>query len=81
MDLSYPKDNIIDIFLNSAHPFFTEYLDKPGFLELLTKLVLALALAEKISRVTHHGELIDPADFRHHMNRVLKYASEIEYAN
>ncbi|MEA3357625.1 MAG: ATP-binding protein [Patescibacteria group bacterium] len=77
MELQFPQDNIIDIFLNSAHPFFMEYLNKPGMLELVTKLVLSLALAEKLSRATRNGNLVDPADFRHNMNRVLKYVSEI----
>ena len=78
MQVTYPQDTLIDIFLNMAHPFFAAYLDNPGFLEILQKVVLALALAEKMARQTSKSGLISPGDFRMYMNRVLRRASAIE---
>jgi histidine kinase/DNA gyrase B/HSP90-like ATPase len=78
MQVNYPQDTIIDIFLNMAHPFFAPYLDNSEFLELLQKFVLALALAEKMARQTAKNGLISPGDFRMYMNRVLRRASSIE---
>jgi hypothetical protein len=82
MSVSYPQDNQIDIFLNMAHPFFEPYISNPGFLELLQKFVLSLALAEKMARQTAKNGLVSPEDFRVYMNRVLRRASSIEaYGN
>lgn len=78
MQVSYPGDNLIDIFLNMAHPFFAPYLDRPGFLEVLQKFVLALALAERMAREISSDGLVAPSDFRNYMNRILRRASEIE---
>jgi hypothetical protein len=78
MQVSYPQDNVIDIFLNMAHPFFVPYLESRGFLELLQKFVMALALAEKIARETARNGLVSPADFRMYMNSVLRRAAELE---
>ena len=81
MSVSYPEDTVTDIFLNMAHPFFARYLADRGFLELLQKFVLALALAERMARQTSRDGLVSPGDFRNFMNRVLRYASEIEAEN
>lgn len=78
MQVSYPQENEIDVFLNMAHPFFAPYLDNRGFLELLQKFVLALALAERMARQTARDGLVSPSDFRMYMNKVLRRASEIE---
>ncbi len=78
MSVSYPQDNEIDVFLNMAHPFFAPYLGDKGFLELLQKFVLSLALAEKMARQTARNGLVSPEDFRMYMNRVLRRASSIE---
>lgn len=78
MQVSYPKDNQIDIFLNLAHPFLAPYLDKKELLELLQKFVLALALAEKMARQTSKNGLIEPGEIRTYMNKVLRRAAEIE---
>lgn len=78
MQVSYPQDNEIDVFLNMAHPFFAPYLDDTGFLELLQRFVLALALAERMARQTARDGLVSPSDFRMYMNKVLRRASEIE---
>ncbi|MFC1917918.1 ATP-binding protein [Chloroflexota bacterium] len=78
MQVSYPQDNEIDVFLNMAHPFFAPYLGNKDFLELLQKFVLSLALAERMARETATNGLISPSDFRMYMNKVLRRASEIE---
>lgn len=78
MQVNYPQDNEIDVFLNMAHPFFAPYLGNKDFLELLQKFVLSLALAERMARETATNGLISPSDFRMYMNKVLRRASEIE---
>jgi hypothetical protein len=78
MQVSYPQDNVIDVFLNMAHPFIAPYLDKKDLLELLQKFVLSLALAEKMARQTSKNGLIEPGDIRTYMNKVLRRAAEIE---
>jgi hypothetical protein len=78
MQVSYPQDNEVDIFLNTAHPFFAPYLDQRGTVELLQKLVMSLALAEQMARRTSPDGRIMPADFRNFMNKVLRRTSEIE---
>ena len=78
MEVSYPQDDQIDIFLNMAHPFFAPHLGDSGILELLQKFVLSLALAERMARQTSQDGLVAPGDFRNYMNRVLRRASELE---
>ena len=79
MSVSYPQDNLIDVFLNMAHPFLAPYLDKKDLLELIQKFVLALALAEKMARrASSKDGFVTPADFRMYMNKVLRRAGEIE---
>jgi hypothetical protein len=78
MQVSSPQDDLIDIYLNMAHPFFAPYLDNKGFLELLQKFVMALALAEKMARETARNGLVNPGDVRMNMNSVLRRVSEIE---
>lgn len=78
MQLSYPQDNEVDIFLNMAHPFFAPYLEQRGMVELLQKLVVSLALAEHMARNSSSDGRIMPEDFRNYMNKVLRRASSIE---
>jgi hypothetical protein len=78
MTVSYPQDDVTDVFLNMAHPFFEGYLDDQRCLELLQRFVIALALAERMARKLSANGLVSPANFRNFMNRVLRYASEIE---
>lgn len=78
MEVSYPQDDEIDIFLNTAHPFFAPYLGDPSALELIQKLVLSLALAERIARQVSNDGRIAPGDFRNLMNRVLRRATHLE---
>jgi hypothetical protein len=77
MELEFPQDNKINIFLNSAHPFFHEYLGDSRVLELITKLIVALALSEKVSRQLHGNQMIHPDYFRMHMNNVLHIMSKV----
>jgi len=78
MQVSYPQDDEIDVFLNMAHPFFAEYLGDRATVEVLQKFVMALALAERIARQIHRDGVVAPGDFRNYMNRVLRRASDIE---
>ena len=52
-----------------------------GFLELIQKFVVALALAERMARKVNGNNLVAPDDFRNFMNRVLRRVSEIEEKN
>ena len=78
MSISCPEDTVTDIFLNMAHPFFSPYLGEKGFLELIQKIVVAMALAERMAQKVSSNGLVTPSDFRNFMNRVLRYASKLE---
>ena len=78
MEVNYPQDNLIDIFLNMSNTFFSGLLDDGKYLELLQKFVMALALSEKLARTTSRNEKIDPGDIRMRMNTVLRRAADLE---
>ncbi|MYA50688.1 MAG: hypothetical protein F4045_05855 [Chloroflexi bacterium] len=78
MQLNVPRDNEIDIFLNTAHPFLAPYLGNRDSLALLQKFVLSLALAERMALQISSNGLVSPSDFRMYMNKVLRRAGEIE---
>lgn len=78
MQLSIPRENEIDIFLNTAHPFLAPYLERRDSLALLQKFVLSLALAERMALQISSNGLVSPSDFRMYMNKVLRRAGEIE---
>lgn len=80
MSVGYPSEEEIDIYLNLLHPFFSTYINDTGILELLQKLVISLALAEKMARLStsdkNYG--IDPADLRTFMNKILTKIAQIK---
>ncbi len=78
MQVHYPDDNTIDIFLNMAHPFLEPHVTNQQSLELINKFVLALALAERMARRIHGDGLVAPGDFRTFMNRVLRRTADLE---
>ena len=78
MQLSVPRENEIDVFLNTAHPFLAPYLENRDSLALLQKFVLSLALAERMALQISSNGLVSPSDFRMYMNKVLRRAGEIE---
>ena len=78
MQVSVPRENEIDVFLNTAHPFLTPYIDNRDSLVLLQKFVLSLALAERMALQISSNGLVSPSDFRMYMNKVLRRAGEIE---
>ncbi|GED55296.1 ATP-binding protein [Brevibacillus borstelensis] len=82
MGIQYPKNDEIEVLLNTAHPFISPYIQAANNLELIQKFVIALALAEKIARLTSSSQdsHVDPADFRIIMNKILKRISELEVA-
>jgi hypothetical protein len=53
-------------------------LGQTGIIEILQKLVVALALAEQMARRTSVDGRIYPSDFRNLMNRVLRRAVDLE---
>ena len=81
MSLEFPQENEIHIFLNSNHPFFEPYLDNIEMVALIQKLVISLALAEKMARTVSSNNKIDAADFRNYMNWVLRYAGKLSSGN
>ena len=78
MEMRAAQEDDVDVFLNTAHPFFSRYVNGRESLELLQKFVLSLALAERMARQTSSSGLISPSDFRIYMNKILRRAGEIE---
>lgn len=81
MSVEFPQENEIHVFLNANHPFFEPYLNNIQMISLIQKLVISLALAEKLARNISNNNKIDAADFRSYMNWVLKYAGQIRDGN
>ena len=77
MSVQYPQDNISEIYLNTSHPFFSKYSKERGYLELIEKFAMSMALAERLSRANSNNGCIGPSDFRNYMNRVLRYESNM----
>lgn len=80
MSLRFQNEDEIEIFLNINHPFFTGYINNPIELELLQKIIMAMALAEKLARLSTSRKdgFIDPADFRLFMNKILRWAGDFK---
>jgi hypothetical protein len=77
MSVEFPQDTQVEIYLNSAHPFFMPYMENRSMLELKQKFVIAMALAEKLARQSSPNNMVDPADMRNYMNRVLLFAASV----
>ncbi|UNC91284.1 ATP-binding protein [Candidatus Contubernalis alkaliaceticus] len=75
MSLRFQSENEIEIFLNINHPFFAGHINSTAELELLQRFLMAMALAEKLSRLStvHNDGFVDPADFRLFMNKILRW--------
>ncbi len=81
MGVDYPQDNEINIYLNMANSFFSEFLENSTNLNVLQKFVIALALAEKLARVSAVNDCVSPGEVRTKMNAILRKASELERRN
>ena len=81
MEVQYPQDHEIHVFLNMAHPFIAKYVDNPVVREFLQKFVSVLALAEKMARQASRSSHVAPEDIRMYINRVFRLASELEVHN
>jgi len=77
MSVEYPAENQIDIYLNLSHPFFEPYIINPYTLNMLQRVIIALAFAERLARSSQREDLVHSADFRNYMNHVLKYIDYI----
>ena len=78
MSVAYPDETTIDVFLNTAHPFFSSYFAQAGLLELLQKVVVAIALVEKMVRRVNPDGRIEVSEYRNLLNRVLRYIGDLE---
>lgn len=77
MSVEFPQETQVEIYLNSAHPFFTPYMENRAMLEMLQKFVIAMALAEKLARnASPDANMVEPEALRSYMNRVLLYAAQ-----
>jgi hypothetical protein len=79
MSLDQESETEIKIFLNVAHPFFAEYINDDGILELIQKLVITISLAEKMAilSTTNENLFIEASDIRTFMNKILTKISMI----
>jgi hypothetical protein len=81
MSVDYPSEDVVDVFLNTGHPFFTPHMGSNTYLDIVQKFVVSLALAERMARLSSENGLIAPEDFRNFMNIVLRLAMELEAEN
>lgn len=70
--LSSPSDGKYVVRVNMKHPFFKPFIDNKDFTVLMTKLVIAMVLAEvESSKISFDGR-IDAGAIRNKMNRILQ---------
>lgn len=69
---------VVEITLNMAHPFLAPYFQSRASLDVLQRLVFALALSETMIRAQAGGARVDPGAIRTKMNDVLRYAAKAE---
>jgi len=60
------------ITINLKHAFFKPFNENKDFLAVMTKLVIAMALAEIDSLLTAHNGRIEPSTIRRRMNAILE---------
>jgi hypothetical protein len=77
MTVDYPQDNEVNIYLNMANSFLSEFMENGASLQVLQKFVIALALAEKLAWSVAPDGLVSPGEIRTKMNSVLRKASEL----
>lgn len=70
--LNSPSDGTYTIRLNMKHPFFKPFIDNKEFSVVMTKLVIAMALAEVEALKTSYDGRIDAGAIRNKMNRILQ---------
>lgn len=73
MTMKAVRNDDIDILLNTAHPFVRGCLSSEGERVVLTKLALAVGIAEQQARVLY-GDEVSPEEVRILMNTVLQHA-------
>lgn len=78
LQLSHNSEQEIDIYLNTAHPFVTPYLQDRNILEFFQKLIVAFVIAEKMALSISPDGRVSPAEFRLLMNKILKRTAELE---
>ncbi|CCV63603.1 conserved hypothetical protein [Alteracholeplasma palmae J233] len=66
------------ITLNMKHPFFKPLIDDSKFIEVMTKFVFSMAIAEIESTVMSPDSRIDPADIRIKMNTLLEESLKLK---
>lgn len=69
---------VIEIYLNMAHPFLAPYLSSRASLDLLQRLVFGLSLSETMVRAQAVSGKVDAGAVRTKMNDILKFAAQAE---
>jgi len=70
--LNAPYEGTYIIRVNMKHPFFKPFIDNKEFSVVMTKLVIALVLAEVESLKISYDGRIDAGAIRNKMNRILQ---------
>ncbi|MDQ0919161.1 ATP-binding protein [Paenibacillus sp. V4I5] len=74
--ISLEKNNQYRINLNMKHPFFKPYIDKSDFVVLMTRFVVALALAEIEASLVNIDGKIESSAIRLKMNKILEVIAQ-----
>lgn len=70
--LNSPSDGTYTIRVNMKHPFFKPFIDNKEFSVVMTKLVIAMILAEvEAMKISYDGR-IDAGAIRNKMNKILQ---------
>lgn len=74
--LSLEENNQFRIKINMKHAFFKPYIDKGDFVILMTKFVVALALAEIEASLVNVDGKIESSAIRLKMNKILELVAQ-----
>lgn len=69
--LSKSKEEVYNIKLNMRHAFFKPFIDNKEFSVIMTKLVIAIILAEVESLKISHDGRVEASSIRNKMNKIL----------
>jgi hypothetical protein len=76
MQVEYPSETEIEVYLNTGHPYLVACLDDRSALECVQKFAVCLALAEKLCLLASEDGKVSPSEFRVRMSRILRYVAE-----
>lgn len=81
LSVEMKQNNVYEVKINTRHAFFIPYIEKRDFIPLITKLSIAMVLAESESKKISPDGRINADDIRLYMNKILEDIARRNIAN